>query len=90
MIQMQTSIQILMFSLGDILHTAFTYKHTHKWIHKYFCSVILLMLEFMPYPQAESILAAGQNKPATEPTDPLDASKEDKETDHYALSVHLP
>lgn len=41
----------------------------------------------MPCPQAEIMLAAGQNKPATEFTKPLDVSKEDKGTGHYVLPL---
>lgn len=43
----------------------------------------------MPCPQAESMLAAGQNKPATESTEPLDVSKEDKDTGHYVLPLSV-
>lgn len=49
------------------------------------CNSLDVRVLFMPCSQAESILAAGQNKPATESTEPLDVSKEDNETDHRVL-----
>lgn len=35
------------------------------------------------------MLAAGQNKPATESTEPLDVSKEDKVTAYYVLPLSV-
>lgn len=92
MIPTQTLIQL---SFSHILLTAFTYKHAHTYIDPQIflqCISVDVRVLFMPCPQAESVLAAGQNKPATESTEPLDVSKQDKETDHYvpSLSVHLP
>lgn len=51
------------------------------------CNSLDVRVLFMPCPQAESILAAGQNKPATESTEPLDVSKE---TDHCVVLIFTP